>query len=205
MKEYFHDKRDWFLQKRFGLFIHWGIYAQGGLHEQEEWRYNVPKEKYEKYVTTFNPEKFEPARWLDLCQECGMEYLVFTAKHHDGFCMWDTRLTPYNIMNTPYGRDTLRMLADACRKYGMKLSLYYSIPDWHEPCAYNPASTHQWKSVAPEKSDTEAYRAYVKRAGHPPVRSGRMGSTISHSWSTVSARSFWWLTSVLSTTSTLCS
>ena len=101
----FHDERDWFLEKRFGLFIHWGIYALGKYHEQEQWRLNIPAEKYEKYAKEFNPVKFDPAQWLDLCQECGMDYMVFTAKHHDGFCMWDTKETSYNIMNTPYGKN----------------------------------------------------------------------------------------------------
>ena len=161
MKEYFHDKRDWFLQKRFGLFIHWGIYAQGGLHEQEEWRYNVPKEKYEKYVTTFNPEKFEPARWLDLCQECGMEYLVFTAKHHDGFCMWDTRLTPYNIMNTPYKKDICAMLAEECHKRKFPLQFYYSCVDWHQ-VTYPNLGRHHEITTDPALHDYDAYMEFLK-------------------------------------------
>ena len=101
----FQDERSWFNKKRFGLFIHWGIYALGERHEQEQWRYNIPAAIYEKYADRFDPVKFDPAQWLDLCQECGMEYLVFTVKHHDGFCMWDTKETTYNIMNTPYKKD----------------------------------------------------------------------------------------------------
>ncbi|MBO5724943.1 MAG: alpha-L-fucosidase, partial [Lentisphaeria bacterium] len=82
---YFQDGRKWFHEKRFGMFIHWGIYAQGGVHEQEQWRYNVPAAEYEKYAEVFNPVQFNPAQWLDMIQENGMEYMVFTAKHHDGF------------------------------------------------------------------------------------------------------------------------
>jgi len=151
------------MQNYLGMFIHWGIYSQLADHEQVLARRDMNNAEYEKLASTFNPVDYNPEEWVRMAQAAGMKYVCFTTKHHDGFCMWDTKETDYNIMNTPYGKDTLRMLADACAKYGMKLSLYYSIPDWHESCAYNPASTHQWKSVAPEKSDTEAYRAFVKR------------------------------------------
>jgi len=91
-----------------------------------------------------------------------MEYICFTTKHHDGFCMWDTKATDYSIMNTAYGRDVLKELADACHKHGMRLSLYYSNPDWHNEFAYNPRSTHQWKSKYPERSDPDKYREFVR-------------------------------------------
>ncbi len=161
MTPYFNDGRDWFTRKRFGLFIHWGIYAQGGLHEQEQWRLNVPKEKYEKYVTTFNPQKFDPAQWLDLCQECGMEYLVFTAKHHDGFCMWDTKETSYNIMNTPYKKDIAAMLAEECHKRNFPLEFYYSCVDWHHP-AYPNLGRHHEITTDPAHHDFDAYMAFLK-------------------------------------------
>jgi len=91
-----------------------------------------------------------------------MQYICFTTKHHDGFCMWDTACTDYSIMHTPYGKDVLKMLADACQKHGMRLSLYYSLPDWHHPKGFNPASTHQWRAKNPDAPDFEVYKAYVK-------------------------------------------
>jgi alpha-L-fucosidase len=111
---------------------------------------------------SFNPEGYDPEEWVMLAKAAGMQYICFTAKHHDGFCMWDTKQTDYNIMNTPYGKDVLRMLADACEKHGMLLSIYYSNSYWHHEYGYNPASTHQWAAYIPEKPDTEKYRAFVR-------------------------------------------
>ena len=97
-----------------------------------------------------------------LAKEAGAEYVTFTTKHHDGFCMWDTKETDYSIMHTPYGKDVLKMLSDACAKHGMMLSLYYSCPDWHHPYGFNPASSHQWKAKNKSVIDTQKYREYVK-------------------------------------------
>lgn len=150
------------MKNRFGMFIHWGIYALYADHEQVLARRNLDNAAYERRMAEFNPVRYDPEEWVKLAKDAGMRYICFTAKHHDGFCMWDTRETAYNIMNTPYGRDVLKLLSDACRKHGMALSLYYSNPDWHEPSAYNPLSTHQWKSIDPSKGDSEKYRAFVK-------------------------------------------
>jgi len=150
------------MKNRFGMFIHWGIYALYADHEQVLARRNLDNAAYERRMAEFNPVRYDPEEWVKLAKDAGMRYICFTAKHHDGFCMWDTCETAYNIMNTPYGRDVLKLLSDACRKHGMALSLYYSNPDWHEPSAYNPLSTHQWKSIDPSKGDSEKYRAFVK-------------------------------------------
>lgn len=150
------------MQNRFGMFIHWGLYALPAVHEQVLARGNWKHEDYEALMHRFDPMNYDPEAWVRLARDCGMSYLCFTAKHHDGFCMWDTRQTDYNIMHTPYGRDVLAMLADACRRYDMKLSLYYSNPDWHHPNAYNALSTHQWKAKHPGLSDTDAYIAFIK-------------------------------------------
>ncbi len=146
---------------RFGMFIHWGIYAQTGVQEQVFARYDLPRDEYERNAAVFNPTAYDPEQWVLLAKSAGMQYICFTAKHHDGFCMWDTRYTDYNIMHTPYGKDVLRMLADACQKHGMKLSIYYSNPDWHDEYGYNPASTHQWKARRDAAPDTEKLRAYI--------------------------------------------
>ena len=150
-------------ENKFGMFIHWGIYAMTGLQEQALARYDMNNEDYEKLQHAFNPTEYNPEEWVLLAKKAGMKYICFTTKHHDGFCMWDTKYTDYNIMNTPYGKDVLKMLADACAKHDMKLSLYYSNPDWHHEYGYNPASTtHQWKAKQKERVDTVKYREYIK-------------------------------------------
>ncbi len=146
----------------FGMFVHFGIYAELGYHEQVLARRGLAHDEYEGLAACFDPREFDADEWVSLAKETGMKYICFTAKHHDGFCMWDTETTDYSIMHTPFGRDMLGELAEACRRRGMHLSIYYSNPDWHHPNAYNPLSSHQWKSVSPELADTEVYRAYVK-------------------------------------------
>lgn len=149
-------------ENKFGMFVHWGLYAMTGLHEQAINKYQINRAEYEGQINTFNPVDYDPEKWVLLAKAAGMKYICFTTKHHDGFCMWDTKYTDYNIMNTPYGKDTLKMLADACKKHGMLLSLYYSNPDWHHENAYNPNSSHQWASVNPAASDLDVYRTYIK-------------------------------------------
>lgn len=149
-------------ENKFGMFIHWGLYAITGIQEQVYARMDWPKEKYEALMHEFNPVKYNPEEWVLLAKEAGMKYICFTTKHHDGFSMWDTKYTDYNIMHTPYGKDVLKMLADACHKHGMRLSLYYSNPDWHYEYGYNPAATHQWKAVKGNEINTEIYREYIK-------------------------------------------
>lgn len=126
-RSHFGDARDWFVRKRFGMFIHWGVYSVGEWHEQEMYRRKMSRAEYEAYAKRFNPVRFNPDEWLDLASEGGMEYLTFTAKHIDGFCMWNTAETAYNVMNTPYRKDVAGMLAEACHRRGFPLSFYYSI------------------------------------------------------------------------------
>jgi len=164
MKFRFQDQRDWFFRERFGMFVHWGIYAVEGWHEQLQWRRGVPKAEYVLLVEQFNPVNFRPDAWLDLCEEAGMSYLCFTAKHHDGFCMWDTAQTDYNIMNTPYRRDVLAMLAEACHRRGVRLGLYYSCPDWHHPNSLNFGRHHQLPQPNPDdQPDLLRYIDFVQR------------------------------------------
>ncbi len=152
-----------FKDERFGLFVHWGIYSVGKWHEQEQWRKLVPKSEYIKYMDMFNPEGYSPDEWISLAKEAGMQYVVFTTKHHDGFCMWDTKYTDYNVMNTPYGKDVLKEVAESCKKYGMKLGLYYSVPDWHYKHSVNFGASHQLLCPNPgDEPDEEKYKEYVK-------------------------------------------
>lgn len=150
--------------RRLGMFIHWGLYAVDGYHEQQWMRRRMSKADYVKRTEGFTAKNFDPDRWIDVAEAAGADYIVFTAKHHDGFCLWDTATTDFKVTNTPARRDVLRELADACRRRGMKLGLYYSNPDWHHPNAYNPKSTHQLERPNPgDEPDLERYRAYVKR------------------------------------------
>ena len=147
---------------KFGMFIHWGIYALTQIQDQALVRFQMDRAEYENLMHRFDPVNYDPEEWVLLAKSCGMKYICFTTKHHDGFCMWDTRYTDYKVTNAPYGKDVLKLLADACQKHGMLLSLYYSNPDWHHFYGYNPNSTHQWYCVQTEQVDTVTYREYIK-------------------------------------------
>ncbi|MGA9121536.1 MAG: alpha-L-fucosidase [Bacteroidota bacterium] len=126
----------WWREARFGMFIHWGIYS---VPAKGEWYMNnakIPIPVYEKYATQFDPVKFNALQWVRLAKAAGMKYIVITSKHHDGFCMWDSKVTDYDIMDrTPFHRDVLKELAAACKTEGMRLCFYHSIMDWHQPDA----------------------------------------------------------------------
>ena len=150
----------WWRDARFGMFIHWGLYAvpAGTWNGQRvdgigEWimdRANIPVEDYEKLAGKFNPVKFDAAEWVRIAKDAGMKYMVITSKHHDGFCLFDSDATDYNVVDaSPYGKDLLQSLAAECRKQGLKFCTYYSIMDWHHPAQYrgsdkryNPTKVH---------------------------------------------------------------
>ncbi|MFH1904666.1 MAG: alpha-L-fucosidase [bacterium] len=126
-------KTDWFVHDRFGLFIHWGIYAVAARHE---WVKNYEKttdEEYQKYFNHFDPDLYDPDEWAKAAKDAGMKYVVLTTKHHDGFCLWDSKLTDYKATNTPAGRDLLKPFVEAFRKQGIKIGFYHSLIDWHHP------------------------------------------------------------------------
>ncbi len=159
----FGDGRDWFFEKKLGMFVHWGLYAIPAWHEQILWRSEYPRKRYERLVEEFNPTRFDPDAWIDAMQAAGMEFICFTTKHHDGFCMWDTKYTEYNVMNTPYGKDVLAMLAEACTRRGVKLGLYYSLPDWHHPNYPNIGRHHEmFGPRAGDRPDERAYLEFVR-------------------------------------------
>ena len=149
-------------ERRIGMFVHWGIYSVGEWHEQQEMRRGMSRAEYEKCAERFKAEKFDADALVGVADSVGAEYIVFTAKHHDGFCMWDTATTDFKVTNTPAKRDVLAELAAACRRRGMKLGLYYSNPDWHHKSAYNDKSTHQIPPRPGDVPDMEKYIAYVK-------------------------------------------
>jgi len=118
---------------RFGMFIHWGPVSLKGTEIGWSRGAQVPQEEYDQLYKQFNPTRFNADEWVSLAKTAGMKYLVITSKHHDGFCLWDSRYTDYNIMATPFGRDVLAELSEACRRQGVMFCVYYSIPDWWHP------------------------------------------------------------------------
>ncbi|HEX5415257.1 MAG TPA: alpha-L-fucosidase [Chloroflexota bacterium] len=128
-----NDRNAWFIQDRFGLFIHWGIYAVAARHEWVKNRERIPDEEYQRYFTHFDPDLYDPREWAALAKRTGMKYAVLTTKHHDGFCLWDSQLTDYKATNTPAGRDLVRAFVDAFRAEGLKIGFYHSLIDWHHP------------------------------------------------------------------------
>ncbi|MDP6775921.1 MAG: alpha-L-fucosidase [Candidatus Latescibacteria bacterium] len=156
----FGDGRDWFFERPFGLFLHWGLYAVEAWHEQLQWRGGVPRDEYAKLIDRFNPKGFDPNHWIDVAEEAGMEYIVLTSKHHDGFCLWDTAETEFNVVNTPYGKDILAQVADACHERKMPLCFYYSPIDWH--VTFYPAAgrSHELDD-APLPDDTPDFDRFM--------------------------------------------
>lgn len=125
---------DWFVHDRFGLFIHWGLYAMPARHEWVKSREQIPTEDYDrKYFRHFEPDLYDPGRWAEAAQRAGMKYFVVTTKHHEGFCLWDSAHTDYKAPNTPAGRDLLRPMVDAFRNRGLRTGFYHSLIDWHHP------------------------------------------------------------------------
>ncbi len=133
MSDFGKGDTGWFVHDRFGMFIHWGLYSMPGRHEWIRHYEEIPNEAYEKYFERFNPDLFDPKEWAKAARDAGMKYFVVTTKHHEGFCMWDSRYTDYKVTNTPCGRDLLREIVDAFRAEGLRVGLYHSLIDWHHP------------------------------------------------------------------------
>ncbi len=123
----------WFVHDRFGMFIHWGLYAMPARHEWVKHHEKTPEAKYDLYFKHFNPDLYDPRDWARRARLAGMKYAVLTTKHHEGFCMWDTKHTDYCVMNTPARRDLVREYVDAFRAEGLRIGFYYSLIDWHHP------------------------------------------------------------------------
>ncbi|MBO1268325.1 alpha-L-fucosidase [Arthrobacter cavernae] len=123
----------WFEEARFGMFVHWGLYALPARHEWVMNREQTPVEEYAKYFRRFDPDLYDPREWARAARDAGMKYVVFTTKHHEGFCLWDSALTDYKASNTPAGRDLIAPYVAALRAEGLKVGFYYSLIDWHHP------------------------------------------------------------------------
>ena len=155
----------WFTHDRFGMFIHWGLYSMPGRHEWIRNYEEIPNEDYEKYFEQFNPDLFNPKEWAKAAREAGMKYFVITTKHHEGFCMWDSKYTDYKVTNTPCGRDLLREIVDAFRAEGLKVGFYHSLIDWHHPDFtvdnVHPLRNRPDRAKLNEGRDMARYRAYL--------------------------------------------
>ncbi len=126
------EARTWFEEARFGMFVHWGVYSILGDGEWVMNNQNIRIDEYEKLPTFFNPIDFNPKEWVALVKEAGMKYITITSRHHDGFSMFDSKVTDYDIIDaSPYKKDVLKMLAEECRQQGIKLFFYYSLLDWN--------------------------------------------------------------------------
>ncbi|TCD11623.1 alpha-L-fucosidase [Pedobacter frigidisoli] len=124
------ENRKWFADSRFGMFIHWGPFSIPGSGEWVMNERKVTVENYSRLEKFFNPIDFDAAKWVSMAKGAGMKYITLITRHHDGFSMWDTKYSDFNIMNSPYKKDIVKMMADECHKQGIKLYLYYSLLDW---------------------------------------------------------------------------
>ena len=138
------ERMEWWREAKFGMFIHWGVYAipggdwQGKTYDGiSEWimaHADIPIADYETLPPKFNPVKYNPAEWVKIAKDAGMKYIVITSKHHDGFAIYDSKVSDYDVVDkTPYGKDLLLPLSEECKKAGIKFAIYYSILDWHHP------------------------------------------------------------------------
>ncbi|MFC4221091.1 alpha-L-fucosidase [Flagellimonas marina] len=155
------ENREWFQDAKFGMFIHWGIYSVLGVHEWVMETQSIDKKTYEKIAPFFNPTAFDAESWVLLAKSAGMKYITVTSKHHDGFAMFDSKLTDWDIMDrTVYKKDVLKQLAEACRKHGLKLFFYYSQLDWNHPDYYPRGETGN-KTGRPDEGDWEKYLDFM--------------------------------------------
>lgn len=155
--------RQWFQDAKFGMFIHWGVYSVLGDGEWVMNNQNIPVEAYEKLPGFFNPIDYDPEAWVKLAKAAGMKYITITSRHHDGFSMFDTKSSDYNIVQrTPYGKDVLKPLAEACKKEGIKLFFYYSLLDWRRDDYYPRGRTGNGIPGRADSGNWEEYIAFMK-------------------------------------------
>ena len=189
VKNYLNESRDdfdermqWWRDARFGMFIHWGVYAvPAGVHNGKEtefiaeWIMNtehIPINRYEEYARQFDPQKYDADRWMKLASEAGMKYVVITSKHHDGFALWDSKVSDYDIIDfSPYKKDILKSLSEACKKYGIKFGLYHSIMDWHHPKAQAINEPNYWDwDFKGEKGSNPQFSQYLEEFMKPQLK-----------------------------------
>ena len=162
------ERMQWWTNDRFGMFIHWGLYALPARHEWVKQYERMTNEDYQKYFDEFNPDLYNPREWAKMAREAGMKYVVITAKHHDGFCLFESRYTDYHAVNTPYGKDLIKDYVDAFRAEGLGIGFYYSLIDWHHP-HFTIDRVHPQRTSSEEEykrmnkgRDMAIYREYMK-------------------------------------------
>ena len=172
------ERLSWWTEGRFGMFIHFGLYAIPARGEWVKKIETLPEAKYDEYFNTFNPDLFDATEWAKTAKAAGMKYVVITAKHHEGFCLWDSKFTDYKITNTAFRRDLLKEFVEAARSEGLRVGFYYSLIDWHHPdftidCKHprRPKWAEEWGNYGdsdkdyPELNkdrDMAKYRQYMK-------------------------------------------
>jgi len=174
-KEQRDQRMAWWREAKYGMFIHWGLYAipagewrgnpVGGAGEWIMFSGHIPVADYEPLAKQFNPVRFNAAEWVSLAKRAGMKYVVITSKHHDGFCLWDSKLTDYDVVDaTPFGRDIIKELSDEVHRQGLRMCFYHSILDWHHP-DYLPrgeGSPRPWDTRPTDGADLDRYIKYMK-------------------------------------------
>ncbi|MBD3319611.1 MAG: alpha-L-fucosidase [Chitinivibrionales bacterium] len=163
---YPHGNTAWFTRDRLGMFIHWGLYSCAARHEWVMNREELTVEQYRKYFEHFNPDLFDPVAWARHAKNAGMKYFVITTKHHEGFCLWDTRYTDYKVTNTPCGKELIGPLVEAFRNEGLKVGFYYSLIDWRYPDfpvdARHPQRNDSEFRTKTQGRDVSRYAAYMR-------------------------------------------
>jgi len=162
------QRMKWWTDSRFGMFIHWGLYAMPARHEWVKNRERLTNEQYQKYFELFNPDLYNPKEWARMAREAGMKYVVLTAKHHEGFCLFDSKFTDYKSTNTPVKKDLIKEYVEAFRAEGLKVGFYYSLIDWHHP-DYTIDRNHPQRQESDtayirlnKGKDMSKYREYMK-------------------------------------------
>lgn len=169
-------RMEWWTEARFGMFIHFGLYAAQGIHEWQKSNARISDSDYDRYFKNFNPDQFDAKKWAKAAKDAGMKYAVLTTRHHEGFSLFDTKFSNYKITNTAFGRDLVREFVEAFRAEGLKVGFYYSLLDWHHPDytidRYHPRrqeledQTFEGNGSGPEavnkNRDMAKYRAFMK-------------------------------------------
>ena len=144
------ERMAWWREARFGMFVHFGLYATVGRNEWVMSVENYPIPEYEKLADQFNPQPGAPRKWAELAKKAGMKYMVMTTRHHEGFSLWDSKVNPYNSVNYGPKRDIVREFVDACREFDLKIGFYSSLMDWHHPdswrCAFDTEARRRFNT-----------------------------------------------------------
>ncbi|MBQ7838949.1 MAG: alpha-L-fucosidase [Lachnospiraceae bacterium] len=161
-REAYEKRMEWFQDARFGMFIHWGLYSIPARGEWVRSTEQMPEEEYLPFFEEFNPVDYDPSKWAKAAKAAGMKYAILTAKHHDGFCLFDSKLTDFKSTNTKAGRDLVREYLDAFRAEGLKVGLYYSLLDWHHPdYPHYGDAHHPMRNCEAEKGVERDFNRYL--------------------------------------------